>query len=214
MPEREKMPEYLQLLPEDFYIQDSLVVAPALIGCIIQTNKDGIVTSGRITETEAYPSHDAASHAFEGKRTPRTEIQFSKGGKLYVYQIMGLHLMTSVVVGEENSADVVFIRSIEPLDGVEEMQKRRNYYDENKRRLASGPGVLSVALGVTKDDNGKLVYVPSSEVRIFKDSRHIGEVDTGLRINLGVHGRDEEKGKMAIERHWRFFDKNSSFLSK
>lgn len=212
MSEREK-PLYLKLLPEDFYIQDSLIVAPSLIGCVMQTKKHGVVTSGRITETEAYPSYDAASHAFDGKRTPRTEIQFSKGGKLDIYQIMGLHLMTSVVVGEEGNADVVFIRSIEPLEGIEEMQKRRNYYGEDKRRLASGPGVLSIALGIARDDNGKLVYDPSSEVRFFKDTGYVGGVSTGSRINLGVHGKDEEKGKVAIERKWRFFEPNSAFLS-
>ncbi len=208
------MPDHLQLLPVNFYTQDSLTVGPGLIGCVIEARKDGMITSGKITETEAYPSYDAASHTFEGKRTPRTEIQYSEGGKLYIYQIMGVHLMTSVVVGEEDTADVVFIRSIEPIDGIEIMRTRRAYASEDPRRLASGPGVLSVALGITKNDNGTLVYDNSSKVRIFKDIRLAPEIGSGLRINLGIHGKDIKQRQHAIQPPGRFFEKNSSFLSK
>ncbi|HWA52343.1 MAG TPA: DNA-3-methyladenine glycosylase [Patescibacteria group bacterium] len=214
MSERKPMAEHLQLLSQDFFIKESLTVAPALIGCVIETNKDGLVTSGKITETEAYPSHDAASHAFKGKRTPRTEIQFAQGGRLYMYQIMGLHFMTSIVVGEENNADVVFIRSIEPLSGVEKMKERRKYISEDIKRLASGPGMLSVALGLNKDDNGLLVYNNDSKVKIYKDKNYTAEVATGKRINLGIHGATPEEGRAAIEQLWRFFDKNSKFLSR
>ncbi len=214
MPEREKMPEHLQLLSERFYLQDSLTVAPALVGCIIETNKDGVSVLGRITETEAYPSYDAASHAFQSKRTPRTEIQFGKGGSLYVYQIMGLHLMTSIVVGQEEVADVVFIRSIEPLSGIEAMKRRRGYLGENIRRIASGPGMLSVALGITKDDNAVAIYGEVSPVRVYKDISYAGKVGSGMRINLGVHGVTDEEAKQAIEQPWRFFDETSEFLSK
>ncbi len=142
MVERENMPEHLHLLSSDFYIQNSIVVAPQLIGCVIETNRQGVVTSGRITETEAYPSYDVASHAFGNKRTSRTEIQYSRGGKLYIYQIMGLYLMTSIVVGEEGNADVVFVRSIEPLEGIEEMRQRRRYVGDDETRVASGPGTF------------------------------------------------------------------------
>jgi DNA-3-methyladenine glycosylase len=214
MPERENMSEHLQLLTEKFYLQDSLTVAPALVGCVIETSKNGLVVSGRITETEAYPSYDAASHAFQGKRTPRTETQFGKGGSLYVYQIMGLHLMTSVVVGDEEVADVVFIRSIEPLTGIETMKERRGYSGNNLRRIASGPGMLSVALGVSKEDNGLSVYDETSAIRIYKDISFSGNIGSGTRINLGVHGVTDEEAKQATEHPWRFFDETSEFLSK
>lgn len=214
MPERENMPEHLQLLTEKFYLQDSLTVAPALVGCVIETSKNGLVVSGRITETEAYPSFDAASHAFKGKRTPRTETQFGKGGSLYIYQIMGLHLMTSVVTGEEEVADVVFIRSLEPLTGIETMKERRGYSGNSLKRVASGPGMLSVALGITKDDNSSVIYEDTSTVRIYKDNSYTGKVSSGARINLGVHGVTDEEAKQAIEQPWRFFDEDSEFLSK
>lgn len=208
------MPKHLQLLSEKFYLQDSLSVAPALIGCVIETSKDGVIVAGRITETEAYPSNDAASHAFQGKRTQRTEIQFNKGGSLYVYQIMGLHLMTSVVVNEKEIADVVFIRSIEPLTGIEAMRERRDYSGDNLKRIASGPGMLSVALGISKDDNGLAIYDEASAVRIYKDISYAGKVESAMRINLGVHGVTDEEAKQAIEQPWRFFDEDSKFLSK
>lgn len=214
MVERENMHEHLHILPADFYAQSSVQVASQLIGCVIGTRKQGFITSGRITETEAYPSYDVASHAFGNKRTPRTEIQYSRGGRLYVYQIMGLHLMTSIVVGEEGNADVVFIRSIEPLKGLEEMRQRRGYKGEDKTKLASGPGMLSIALGITKSDNGIAVYDRYSEIRVYKDDKYVGEIGVGVRINLGVHGKDKEEARLAAERQWRFYDKNSKFISK
>lgn len=144
MYEREIARERLELLPQDFYRQDSLVVAPILIGCVVETNKKGVVTSGRITETEAYPGYDAASHAYKNKHTPRTEVQYLEGGRLYIYQIMGLHLMTSIVVGDKRIADV----------------------------------------------------------------------DTGTRINLGIHDKDHEEARITMDRKWRFYNTNSLFISK
>lgn len=214
MSERENKNISLELLPENFFTQDSLTVAPALLGCVIQTYKNGVLVSGRIVETEAYPSHDAASHAFQGKRTSRTDIQFTKGGSLYVYQIMGLHLMTSIVVGEEGIADVVFIRSIEPLEGVNVMRQTRNYFGDDVRRIASGPGMLSVALGITKSDSGTIVYGKYSHIKLFRDSRYVCTVERGKRINLGVHGVSQDEASKAVEQPWRFFDPTSKFLSK
>jgi len=214
MYEREIARERLELLPQDFYRQDSLVVAPILIGCVVETNKKGVVTSGRITETEAYPGYDAASHAYKNKHTPRTEVQYLEGGRLYIYQIMGLHLMTSIVVGDKEIADVVFVRSIEPLEGLEAMKKRRKYYDGELRKLASGPGILSVALGITKEDNGIIVYKSSSPVRIYRDSTYLAQVDTGTRINLGIHDKDHEEARITMDRKWRFYNTNSLFISK
>lgn len=208
------MPEYLHLLPQEFYAHNSLTVAPSLIGCVINTSRDGFITTARITETEAYPSYDAASHAFGNKRTPRTEIQYASGGKLYIYQIMGLHLMTSIVVGIEGIADVVFIRSVEPLEGIDEMETRRDYAGEDVRKIASGPGMLSVALGITRNDNGILVCKETSDVRIYRDDKYVGELGIGLRINLGVHGKDEIEAQKSVQQPWRYFDKNSRFLSK
>lgn len=203
-----------ELLSQDFYRQSSLVVAPALIGCVLETNKEGVITSGRITEAEAYPGDDAASHTYNKGPTPKTKVQYLEGGRLYVYQIMGLHLMTSIVVGEERVADVVFIRSIEPLEGLQIMRERRKYDGDKLQKLASGPGMLSVALGITKEDNGIVVHESSSPVHIYHDIAYLAQVSTGTRINLGTHGKDDEEARMARDREWRFYDANSEFLSK
>jgi len=214
MPEREIIKGKLELLPKVFYKQDSLAVAPALIGCVFETNKDGIITSGRITETEAYPGDDAASHVYKRKPTPRTKTQYLEGGRLYVYQIMGLHLMTSVVVGDKNTADVVFIRSLEPLDGIAAMKQRRKFSGDTLQKLASGPGTLSEALGISKGDNGVIVYEATSLVRIYRDPAYFAKIKTGRRINLGIHGKGENEARIAVEREWRFFEADSKFLSK
>lgn len=204
----------LELLSQDFYRQSSLVVAPALIGCVLETNKKGVIASGRITETEAYPGYDAASHAYNKEPTSRTKVQYLEGGRLYVYQIMGLHIMTSIIVGKEGVADVVFIRSVEPLEGLQIMRERRKYDGDKLQKLASGPGLLSIALGITKADNGIVVYESSSSLCIYRDPAYLARVNTGTRINLGTHGKDGEEARIAIKREWRFYDVDSDFLSK
>lgn len=214
MQDREPVPGKLELLDLSFYKQSSLILAPALVGCVIETNKGGTITSGRITEVEAYPGFDPASHAYKKEPTGRTKVQYQEGGRLYVYQVMGLHMMVSIVVNEENLADVVFIRSIEPIHGIEVMRTRRNYFSENLRGLASGPGMLSVALGISKSDNGVVVYAQGSQIKIYKDPEYQVKVESGVRINLGTSKLSNEEAKKAISEKWRFYIPDSVFLSK
>lgn len=110
--------EKLPPIDQDFFLRDSLEVAPDLLGKVVVTRRNGIITAALITETEAYPSWDAASHLYgKDKPTPRTAIQFDDGGILYMYLIMGIHTMTSIVTGKKGEADVVFIRSVQPVIG-------------------------------------------------------------------------------------------------
>lgn len=113
-------------LSREFYLRDVNLVAPELLGkLLVHRSKEG-VTAGMIVEVEAYSgSCDKGSHAYQNKRTPRTEIQFGPGGFAYVYAIYGMHWCFNVVTGTENQPDVVFIRALEPVDGIELMQRRR-----------------------------------------------------------------------------------------
>ncbi len=205
-------PKY-QLLNKDFYLRSSIEVASDLIGCLIVSEKDGLRTIGRITETEAYPGDDPASHVFGKSKTPRTTIQYEEGGLLYVYLIMGVHYMTSIVVSQLENPDVVFVRSIEPLEGLEIMKSRRDYSGKDLKRLASGPGKLSKALGITKSDNGISITSNNGMIHIYQDLSYKSKIKTGYRINLGLSHVSKEEAQLAITREWRFFESESNFLS-
>jgi DNA-3-methyladenine glycosylase len=68
----------MKKLPLSFYNRSDVVsVAKELLGKIVVTKIDNIITSGRIVETEAYVAHiDKASHAYQGKRTARELLTF------------------------------------------------------------------------------------------------------------------------------------------
>lgn len=93
------------ILPESFYTRKDVVkIAKELLGKVLVTHFDGVVTSGIITETEAYAGvTDKASHAYGGRRTQRTDIMFWQGGVAYVYLCYGIHHLFNVVT---NKADV------------------------------------------------------------------------------------------------------------
>ena len=141
------MPEKL---PLSFYTRpDAVAVARELIGKHLVTHIDGIRTSGRIVETEAYRGQqDMACHANGGRRTARTEIMYQQGGVAYVYLIYGLYALFNVITNVAGKADAVLIRAIEPVEGIPEMLLRRDH-GRLSSKLTAGPGVLTKALGIT-----------------------------------------------------------------
>ena len=77
----------MRILDEAFYLNDDVVeVSRCLLGKVLVSNIDGEVTRAVITETEAYDGPaDRASHAWNNRRTARTEPMFADGGIAYVY---------------------------------------------------------------------------------------------------------------------------------
>ena len=74
-------------LSSDFFIDENVVdLAQQLLGKVLVTRIDGKITSGIISETEAYNGiSDKASHAYGGRKTARTSTMYEKGGISYVY---------------------------------------------------------------------------------------------------------------------------------
>src|SRR5260221_14728938 len=91
-------------LDETFYTRNDVVkISRELLGKVLITNFQNKITAGVITETEAYEGiTDRASHAYNNRRTPRTEIMFRKGGTAYVYLCYGIHSLFNVVTNKEN----------------------------------------------------------------------------------------------------------------
>lgn len=124
-----------------------------MLGTVVYTAVNGIVTSGRITETEAYMGPlDPACHAIAG-RTQRTWHLFGPPGIAYVYLIYGMYWCLNAVTLEEGFGSAVLIRAIEPIDGVSYMRERRVRAKRDKD-LANGPGKLCAALGVNRAMDG------------------------------------------------------------
>lgn len=103
------------ILNREFYKRDALEVAKGLLGKILVREIDGVILRGKIVETEAYiGSIDKASHAYNGRRTERTEPLFKEGGIAYVYFIYGLYHCFNVISGESDDGQGALIRALEP----------------------------------------------------------------------------------------------------
>jgi DNA-3-methyladenine glycosylase len=111
-------------LPRSFYLRPTLEVARNLLGKKIIRFINKKILIGRIVEVEAYRYCDPASHAFHGK-TDRNSVMFSEGGHLYVYFTYGMHYCANVVTGKEGLGEAILIRAVEPLAGIDLMQKNR-----------------------------------------------------------------------------------------
>lgn len=110
-------------------------------------------TAGRIVEVEAYLGvNDRAAHAWSGI-TARTRVLFGPPGHVYVYFIYGMYECLNFVAETEGAAGSVLIRAIEPLAGLTVMRRRRPRA-HGVEDLASGPGKLTLALGITRKLNG------------------------------------------------------------
>lgn len=110
-------------------------------------------TAGRIVEVEAYLGlEDLAAHASRGI-TDRTRVLYGPPGHAYVYFIYGMYDCLNFVAEPDGTPGGILIRALEPLSGLAEMQLRR----PKARRvedLASGPGRLALAMGITRKLNG------------------------------------------------------------
>jgi len=139
-------------LPRAFYRRPARVVARDLLGCVLVSRRGRAVTSGRIVETEAYLGpEDAASHA--AFRPGSHFLFYGDGGIAYVFLNYGVHHCLNAITGESGRPGCVLIRALEPLSGHATMARRRGA-TVAAARLASGPGNLTRALGVTLRDNG------------------------------------------------------------
>ncbi|HEY3177131.1 MAG TPA: DNA-3-methyladenine glycosylase [Candidatus Polarisedimenticolia bacterium] len=135
-------------LKRSFYRRSALEVAPDLLGKLLCHLKDGVLTSGRIVEVEAYlGAKDPASHAYRGP-TQHNRAMFGPAGRAYIYFTYGNHFCMNVVTGEEGVASAVLIRALAPHEGIEVMKRRRD--GRPVTGLASGPGKLTAALGIDR----------------------------------------------------------------
>jgi DNA-3-methyladenine glycosylase len=137
------------ILTRAFYNRPTIEVARGLLGKILVHGK----VAGKIVETEAYlGGDDLASHSARGI-TNRTRVIFGPPGHAYVYFIYGMYECLNLVAEAEGKPGCVLIRALEPVAGIEIMRERRPRA-HTPRDLASGPGKLTLAMGITRAQNG------------------------------------------------------------
>ena len=195
-------------LPLSFYLREDVVqISKDLLGKFLFTKTGGKLTGGMIVETEAYGgATDRASHAFNYRRTKRTEVFYEKGGVAYVYLCYGIHHLFNVITNEKDIPHAILIRAIEPTVGVEVMMKRRRK-EKLDFSLTAGPGSLSEALGIKTHHTGtslreNIVFIEDIGIKI-SDKKIIASPRVGVQYA-------KEHAKLP----WRFRVKDNEWTSR
>lgn len=194
-------------LTDSFYQRTDVVkIARELLGKVLFTNVNGIITGGIIVETEAYSWREKGCHAYGSKKTNRNAVMFEKGGYAYVYLCYGMHYLFNIVTNKPSVPEAVLIRALEPLHGIEEMFLRRGKL-KNDFHLTSGPGKLTKALGIDRKLNGK--FLLDDEVWVEDTGRRITNrnIEATPRIGIDYAGEDALLP-------WRFTVKGNDWISK
>ena len=193
-------------LEESFYQRaDVTKIAKELLGKTLYTRIGKSVTSGIIVETEAYSHVEKGCHAYMNRMTKRNEVMFNTGGYAYVYLCYGIHNLFNVVTGPAGTGNAVLIRALEPIDGIEMMKARMG--TSNVRRITSGPGKLTKALGIDRSFNAK--HLTGSDVWITDEGLTVKkqQIIASKRIGIDYAGKDADLP-------WRFTIDGNVWVSK
>ena len=194
-------------LDYDFYQKDAVQAAKNLLGKIIVRKYEGKTIKVKIVDTEAYMgAQDKASHAYNNKKTKRTETMFAEGGLAYIYLIYGMYYCFNIVTAEEDNPHAVLIRAVEPVDGLEIIKENRKIKSNKVETLTNGPGKLSQALKIDKSLNG-CDLVKSNQLYLLDNQVDDFIMEKVPRVNIDY--AEEYKDKK-----WRFYIKENKFISK
>lgn len=207
-------------LDKTFYqSHDTLTLAQLLLGCeLVHESPEG-TTAGIIVETEGYITGDPACHAYR-RETKRNAAMFGPAGTLYVYQIYNHYNCLNVVTGPQGVGEAVLIRALEPTEGTDLMEARRNdafkigfeRYRNNTidaqtpdgfRNLCNGPGKLVIALGISRHDYN-FSSLTTGPVSIRGPVLHDFEMVTTTRIGI----------KFGADLTYRYYVKGNRFVSR
>ena len=217
-------------LSKEFFQQNALTLAPRLLGKKLIREREGARLICRIVEVEAYVGpEDKGCHAYQNKRTERTEVMFWPGGYAYIYLIYGIHNLLNVVASDRDKPEAVLLRACEPLQGLEKMAANRELdFDTDSifvsrrtdgnwnsppesfpkvlRRLTNGPGKLTQALAIDRSFNGH--DLKGQDTLYLAD----GKLKPGEKIarseRINIDYAEEYRGKP-----WRFYLENNDFVS-
>jgi DNA-3-methyladenine glycosylase len=184
-------------LEAEWFAREPNLIARELLGCTLLRHGVG----GTIVETEAYAADDPACHAYIGP-TRRNQPIFGPPGHAYVYLSYGIHSLFNVVTEPDGVAAAVLIRALVPEHGVEVMSERRAGLPD--RHLCSGPGKLTVALGIGLADDGRPLESGPIAIHARPEGAPVPEIVAGPRIGI-------TKG---VDLPWRYCAGPGRWLSK
>ncbi len=196
------------ILPPEFYLRDTTVVARDLLGKGLRRVVHGQTMLAEIVEVEAYLGEaDAASHTFLGK-TKRNAAMFEAGGTCYVYLSYGMHFCMNVVTREAGRGEGVLVRAVAPLENLALMARNRGIDPAappgRLKTISNGPGKLTEALGVDLKLNGTTY-----------DRPELALLDLGTELTPRSIGTSPRVGiSLAADLPLRFYIKDSSWLSR
>jgi len=197
-------------LSRDFFNRDPVTVGRELLGKLLVRREGKKLLAGRIVENEAYLGKgDPAAHAYAG-RTARNAVLFGAPGHAYVYFIYGNHHCLNVSCMPEGIAGCVLLRAMEPAVGIDDMAEARGLDlppspgDAQLRLIASGPGRMAEALGITRmRDNGKDLTSRASDLWFADDGYRPERVAATRRVGI----------TKATEQPLRFVVAGNAFVS-
>jgi DNA-3-methyladenine glycosylase len=178
---------------------DTVELARYLVGKIAVHDTDDGRLSGRIVETEAYPAGDSASHAFRGE-TPHNRSMFLGRGHAHVYFTYGSSFMLNVTSEAAGVGAGILLRALEPLEGIERMQRNRGRV--GLLDLARGPGRLTQAMQVDLRQDG-LDLCAAGPLWLATSGRKTGAVGNSVRIGLTRN----------VDRRLRFYELGNPYVS-
>ena len=123
--------------------------------------------------------------------TSSNKVLFGEPGRFYVYKCFGIHHCLNVVTDRENFASGVLIRAI--------------FISNKNERLASGPGLLTKALGIDTSFNSHKIFDKKS-LWIAKGESTPEPKDLIQTTRIGISKAKNIK--------WRWYLKSSKSVSK
>jgi len=178
---------------------NTIKLARFLIGKIVVRDLPVGRLSGRIVETEAYPPGDPAGHHFRGP-TPRIRSMYLAPGHAYVFFNYGAHFMLNVVSERAGIAAAILIRALEPLEGIELMQRHRK--TNRLLDLTRGPGRLAAAFQIGRCHDG-LDLCSQGSLWLGESGHPVGPIGKTVRIGI----------TQAADRLLRFYERGNPFVS-
>src|SRR5205807_1262527 len=179
--------------------EDTIALARFLIGKVVVHDLPAGRVSGRIVETEAYPPGDPAGHHFRGP-TPRIKSMYLAPGHVYVFFNYGAHFMLNVVSEAPDTAAAILIRALEPLEGIEIMQRHRKTAE--LLDLTRGPGRLAPALQIARRHDG-VDLCEDEKLWLGDAGQSAGLIGKSVRIGI----------TRAADKLLRFFERGNPFVS-
>src|SRR5881275_2873866 len=178
---------------------DTVALSRFLIGKVVVHDLPAGRVSGRIVETEAYPPGDPAGHHFRGP-TPRIRSMYLAPGHAYVFFNYGAHFMLNVVSERPETAAAILIRALEPLEGIEIMQRHRKTTE--LLDLTRGPGRLAKALQIDRRHDG-VDLCADEKLWLGAIDHPVGRIGKSVRIGI----------TRAADKLLRFFERSNPFVS-